>query len=279
MNVALQRFSNSYAQAFEAYLREPSETTLHRGYELGREAVTSSLSVMDMATIHHEALAAGAVGDEELELRLARAREFLVESLGAFEMVQRGFRETRDAALVERRHADMLRQLSNFLTDASLAIDASDTLGEVLQLVAEQARELTGADCCLALLASSAGLPDLEATSCADEHSRSATFLHSVTRSGLHDRALATSGAGRLWREGPKGEEFWGGVDTVEIAAPLPAGWLWAALATLDGRRFGSVHAFAGNSPFTDLDEAVLVHLGQMASAGIERALLYEGRL
>ena len=100
MNVALQRFSSSYAQAFEADLREPSEPTLHRGYELGREAVASSLSVMDMATIHHEALAAGAVGDEDLELRLARAREFLVESLGAFEMVQRGFRETRDAALV-----------------------------------------------------------------------------------------------------------------------------------------------------------------------------------
>jgi GAF domain-containing protein len=233
---------------------------------------------MDLATIHHEALAAGAVGDEELELRLARAREFLVESLGAFEMVQRGFQETRDAALVERRHAEMLRQLSNFLTDASLAIDASETLGEVLQLVAEQARELTSADCCLALLASSAGLPELEATSCADEQSQSATFLHNVARSALHDRVLGASSAGRVWREGPRSQEFWGGVDTVQNAAQLPAGWVWAALATLDGRKFGSVHAFAANRPFTDLDEAVLVHLGQMASAGIERALLYEGR-
>ena len=266
MNVVLQRFSRSYAQAFKAYLCEPSEATLHRAYELGREAVSRSFSVMDMATVHHDALAAGAARDEELQLRLTRAREFLVESLGAFEMIHRGFQETRDAALVERRHAEMLRQLSNFLTDASLAINASDTLGEVIQLVAEQARELTDADCCLAVLAASGGLPDLEATSCADERSPSADFLRRVDPLALHDQALLAPAAGRLSREELGGEEF-------------PGGWLWVSLAGLDGRRFGSVHALKGSGPFTDLDEAVLVHLGQMASAAIERALLYERRL
>jgi hypothetical protein len=35
MNVAVQRFGRSYAQAFEAYVREPGEATLRRGYELG----------------------------------------------------------------------------------------------------------------------------------------------------------------------------------------------------------------------------------------------------
>jgi Phosphoserine phosphatase RsbU, N-terminal domain/GAF domain len=278
MNVAVQRFGRSYAQAFEAYVREPGEATLRRGYELGREAVTRSLSVMDLATVHHDSLAALAAG-EELELRLTRAREFLVESLGAFEMVQRGFHEARDAALVERRHADMLRQLSNFLTDASLAIDASDTLGEVLQLVAEQARELTGADCCVVVFAASAGLPHLEAISCADEGSLSAAFLRRVDPLALHERAQAATRASRLCREELRDAEFSGGIDAVQKAARLPAGWLWAPLATLTGRELGSIHAFDGDGPFTDLDEAVLVHLGQMASAAIERALLYEGRL
>ena len=202
-----------------------------------------------------------------------------MESLGAFEMVQRGFRETRDAALVERRHADMLRQLSNFLTDASLAIDASDTLAEVLQLVAEQARELTGADCCLALLAASAGLPDLQATSCADEQSHTAALLRRTDHAAIHERALVAHAAGRLWREELSGEELSGEIDAVRKSAQLPPGWLWAPLAGLDGRRFGSVHAFEGNRPFTDLEQAVLVQLAQMASAAIERALLYEGRL
>ena len=62
-------------------------------------------------------------------------------------------------------------------------------------------------------------------------------------------------------------------------AAPPLTGWISASLAGLDGRTFGSVHAIDGEAPFTDLDEAVLVHLAQMASAAIERALLYEGRL
>jgi hypothetical protein len=276
MTAAVPQFGHSYAQAFEAYLRDPSEATLRSAYELGREAVTRSLSVMDLATVHHDALAAVTAGDPGLMMRLARAREFLVESLGAFEMVQRGFRETRDAALVERRQADMLRQLSNFLADASLAIDASDTLAEVLQLVAEQARELTGADCCLVLLAEAAGLSRLEAASCADERSRCAAFLRGVDHSALHSRAVAARGPGRLWGDELSREKVSAETHGPPEAESLPAGWLWAPLAALDGREIGSVHVFDGDGPFTDLDEAVLVHLGQMASAGIERALLYE---
>ena len=63
-------------------------------------------------------------------------------------MVQRGIREVHEAAALERRQADLLRQLSNFLADASLALGASDSLEEMLQLVAEQARELTRAETC-----------------------------------------------------------------------------------------------------------------------------------
>jgi hypothetical protein len=279
MNAALHRFRQSYAHAFGAYLRNPGENTLHRGYELGREAVTQHLSVMDLATVHHDALAVHAGGDEELAHRLKRAGEFFVESLGAFEMIQRGFHEAREAASAERRHADMLRQLSNFLTDASLAIDTSATLGEVLQLVVEQARELTDADCCVSLLEASESSPRIEATSCADRRSACASFLRRVDASALHDRALVARGAGRLWRDELSPDQFSGGIGAVEKATPLPVGWLWAPLGTLDGRVFGSIHVFDGNGPFTDLHEAVLVHLAQMASSGIERALLYEGRL
>ena len=48
----------------------------------------------------------------------------------------------------------MSRQLSTFLADASLALDATDSLEEMLRLVAEQARELVGAECCVATVAS-----------------------------------------------------------------------------------------------------------------------------
>ena len=66
-------------------------------------------------------------------------------------MVQRGFREAKEEASgsnAARRH--MSRQLSTFLADASLVLDASESLEEMLRLVAEQARELKGAECCIA---------------------------------------------------------------------------------------------------------------------------------
>ena len=85
---------------------------------------------------------------------MARAAgEFFLESLSSFEMVQRGFREAQEAARLERRQKEMSRQLSTFLADASLALDASDSLEEMLQLVAEQARELVGAECCVVTVA------------------------------------------------------------------------------------------------------------------------------
>ena len=68
-------------------------------------------------------------------------------------MVQRGFKEARQAFLAERRTTDLSRQLSTFLADASLALEASDSLTEMLRLVAEQARELVGAECCVATVA------------------------------------------------------------------------------------------------------------------------------
>ena len=81
------------------------------------------------------------------------AGDFFLESLSSFEMVQRGFREAHEAARLERRQTEMSRQLSTFLADASLALDAPDSLEEVLRLVAEQAREFVAAECCVATVA------------------------------------------------------------------------------------------------------------------------------
>ena len=78
------------------------------------------------------------------------AGDFFLESLSSFEMVQRGFKDAQQAFLVQRRQTDLSRRLSTFLTDASLALDSSASLEEMLRLVTEQARELVDAECCLA---------------------------------------------------------------------------------------------------------------------------------
>ena len=99
-----------------------------------------------------------ASGSAETQQVTRAAGDFFLESLSSFEMVQRGFREAQEAARLERRQTQMSRQLSTFLADASLALNASDSLEEMLRLVAEQARELVGAECCVATVAA-AGQP------------------------------------------------------------------------------------------------------------------------
>jgi hypothetical protein len=85
-------------------------------------------------------------------------------------------------ALLERRQTRLSRQLSTFLADASLARDASDSLEEMLRLVAEQARELIGADCCVATVAVG-GVPRTAEAASYREDERRWTAVHPMARS------------------------------------------------------------------------------------------------
>lgn len=112
MSASAARFRTSYVAALRSHLDDPSEATLRSAYELGRDAVASELSVLDLAALHHDALRAALSSDRNagrIEQIIRAAADFYLESLAASEMVQRGFREAREAAQLERRHAALLR--------------------------------------------------------------------------------------------------------------------------------------------------------------------------
>ena len=160
-----------YAAAFERYVDEPGEEALSAAYEIGRSAVRDGLSLLDLATAHHDALLAAtsdrSKGDVTAVVRAGG--EFFLEAVSALEMVQRVLQEAREAAAVERRQAVVLRQLSSFLADASITLDASSSLGEMLQLVAEPAREVIGADRCVVRLSAAGEQPEIDAEARADD--------------------------------------------------------------------------------------------------------------
>ena len=253
MNTSAAHFRSSYRSAFEEYLNSPSEETLRGGYELGREAVTREVGVVNLAAVHHEVVLAALRGCSEPAQaeRITRAAgDFFLEAVSAFEMVQRGYREAREATLLERRHAEMLRHLSNFLADASLALSASDSLEEVLQLVAEQARELIGADGCLATAVTDGKAPVIAAASFPEPNADPRILLRSTR-----------------FQQPPIGESNTDEPSHSVLAVPL---------RTLDGRDFGSIEVVdKTDGEFTEVDQAVLVHLAQMASAAVDRARLY----
>jgi serine phosphatase RsbU (regulator of sigma subunit) len=135
--------ASRYVSAFSAYLSDRGERGLGAAYDLGREAVAAHLSVLDLAEAHHTALQqALAFSDEPPDVTLQAGAEFLRESLSTFETVHRGYQEVQEVARLEHEHVDQLRALA----DASVAINSSMTLEEILQLTADAGRRIVGAE-------------------------------------------------------------------------------------------------------------------------------------
>jgi light-regulated signal transduction histidine kinase (bacteriophytochrome) len=84
-----------YTIALQAYLQGSGEDALSRAYDLGREALASGLGVLDIATIHRDAVRV-AVRRGGIERAFSRAAEFFSEALGPFEMTFRGYAEANE---------------------------------------------------------------------------------------------------------------------------------------------------------------------------------------
>jgi light-regulated signal transduction histidine kinase (bacteriophytochrome) len=96
--------SEQYTAALAHYLVDPDEEVLNQAYELGRKALGDGLGILDIAMVHHRALQA-AVSDESRAgampaPAIAKAAEFLVESLSPFEMSFRGYAEANARLIV-----------------------------------------------------------------------------------------------------------------------------------------------------------------------------------
>jgi hypothetical protein len=269
-------FRAVYASALHDHLHDPTETSLRAAYELARDAVSRQLSVLDLAVAHQEALLsalAGASGAAEAQRIAEAAGDFFLEGLSTYEMVQRGFKEAHQAVRHERRQTELSRQLSSFLADASLALDARESIPEMLQLVAEQARELVGADCCVATLAAQGAPRSAAAASYTETDRRWRTLVQWLDLPAIYELLRRHGGSVRLAGDGLADVPAFG-----DAGAERPLqGWLAASLTALAGTDMGAVQLFdKQDGDFTADDEAALVHLAQMASAAVERARLYQ---
>ena len=268
----------AYASALKDHLAEPTEQSLGEAYELGRDAVSRQLSVLDLAVAHQEALLAvveRAPEAEDIAQLLRSAGSFLLESLGAFEMVQRSVGEAREAAETERRQTAISRQLSTFLADASLGLGTADSLPEMLTLLVEQAGELLDAECCVATVAGDGRPRIAEAVACVRDERRWAKVVQWLDLFAIYRQVRLNGGSMRA-----EGEQL-RRLSSFASASGDPAarGWLAASLTTFDGGELGAIQLFDKlDGSFSADDEAALVHLAQMASAAIERAQLHGAR-
>jgi light-regulated signal transduction histidine kinase (bacteriophytochrome) len=94
MNAQVSAFAQEYLSGLHAYLRDGDESALSTAYELGRRALIEGLGVLDMATLHHVAIADLVLPAEATErARFAvAAAEYFNELMSPFEMSFRGYR-------------------------------------------------------------------------------------------------------------------------------------------------------------------------------------------
>src|ERR1700737_337980 len=89
-----------YADALEADLGLANEAASPGAYEIGRSAMARGVGLLEIATMHHEALARAfqrAAGPASFEEELRRAGDFFTETLSPYDMAYRGFRDAVSA--------------------------------------------------------------------------------------------------------------------------------------------------------------------------------------
>jgi signal transduction histidine kinase len=132
MRVALQELTEQYSAALREYCTEGGEASLLRGYQLGRRAVAAGLGVLEMSTLHQEALVEALL---EMLARdgsahiATRASEFFAECLAPFELTRCSIQEAHAAMCDDNR--GLKQRLSAALSDF---VGAQDELLEEKRL-------------------------------------------------------------------------------------------------------------------------------------------------
>src|SRR5260370_36360241 len=123
-------FEDEYRSSLREYTAGGGETALGRAYELGRRALTEQKSLVEIASLHHQAVLAlvrEAESGKRREELLGSSAAFLAECLSPYEMAHRGFQDAVKA----------LRQLNETLEEEikRIAYAVHDEAGQLLVAV------------------------------------------------------------------------------------------------------------------------------------------------
>jgi signal transduction histidine kinase len=123
-------FEDDYRSALSEYAMRGGEAALGRGYDLGRKAMTEGKNLLEIVSLHHQALL-GIVQEAKEENGLGdllqAGADFLAESVSPYEMAHRGFQDAVRA----------LRQLNETLEEQikRIAYAVHDEAGQLLVVV------------------------------------------------------------------------------------------------------------------------------------------------
>jgi signal transduction histidine kinase len=125
-----ESFEEQYRSSLREYAARGGELALGRAYELGRRALMEKKSLVEMASLHHQAvldLVRSGENEKHREEFLRTSSEFFAECVSPYEMAHRGFQDAVNA----------LRQLNETLEEEikRIAYAVHDEAGQLLVAV------------------------------------------------------------------------------------------------------------------------------------------------
>ncbi|NTU79071.1 MAG: response regulator [Chloroflexales bacterium] len=174
----------------------------------------------------------------------------------------------------ERQHAARLQQLNA----ASLAINAAPTRDDVLNLIADQARALIGANQAVVKLDLNGGWPQTQAAvSHPEPYAAWESYQAQLSGEGVERLVYNERHPLRLAQAESETRLAWRSFASQHSAPPPRNGVLTAPLTDSDGARIGVIQLSGkATGEFTVADEALLWQIAQMAAVALENQTLYE---
>lgn len=145
MSTEVLTLTDRYVDALSDHLHQPSEASLSRAYELGREAINRGMGILDLLAVHHEAMTQWlprARSGAEAAVVANAAAEFLNEAAGPMEMALLGFQNAADTlrSLNARLEGEVATRTQQIL-DANARLRQADMERRKLLRKLSQAQE------------------------------------------------------------------------------------------------------------------------------------------
>ncbi len=243
-----QSLQEEYASALVEHISKADEAALNHAYELGRKILGDGFGVLDQVMLHNEALGRIVAAGSRPEVRkdLDRASEFLAESLSAFEMSLRGYREANS-------HLAELNGTLQELYELAGGLNRCRTETEVARFSIERIMQIPR------IRHGWIELRGIESADRVDRGEAATPRIISLTNStaqGLASRVAQRQHAKSM------------GMQDSFISVPL----------TIEGKAVGTLN-LRGSGPsgsFSEDERKTIVNIANQISNALERARLYE---
>ena len=186
-------------------------------------------------------------------------------------------RQEEERSRVEVRERQYMRRLQR-LAEASVAINSTLSLDEILQLITEQAREIIEAHQSVTSMSVDDNWAQaINAVSLSDKYAQWREYDEKTDGSGIYTLICRMQRPMRMTQAELEAHPAWRGFGKHAGNHPPMRGWLAVPLTTHDRKNIGLIQlSDKYEGEFTQEDEAILVQLAQMASAAIDNARLYQ---